>query len=149
MAFIDIFNFKKYFSKPSDSQVARYGHVNALYDALNSGGNYQSKFTVDTVTQTGSASNDVTINADAGSIIIAGPVAGGQFNFVVTNDKVTDSSIILLTFKLNSAYDIPLTAFSIATYNIVDGSFGITFGRPASPIPTAISPTIDFLIINP
>lgn len=35
MAFIDIFNFKKYFSKPSDSQVARYGHVNALYDALN------------------------------------------------------------------------------------------------------------------
>jgi hypothetical protein len=34
MAFIDIFNFKKYFSKPSDSQVARYGHVNALYDAL-------------------------------------------------------------------------------------------------------------------
>ena len=34
MAFIDIFNFKKYFSKPSDAQVARYGHVNALYDAL-------------------------------------------------------------------------------------------------------------------
>lgn len=34
MAFIDIFNFKKYFSKPSDSQVARYGHVNALYEAL-------------------------------------------------------------------------------------------------------------------
>ncbi len=34
MAFIDIFNFKKYFSKPSDSQVARYGHVNALYDQL-------------------------------------------------------------------------------------------------------------------
>lgn len=35
MAFIDIFNFKKYFAKPSDAQVARYGHVNALYDALN------------------------------------------------------------------------------------------------------------------
>lgn len=34
MAFIDIFNFKKYFSKPSDSQVARYGHVNAAYDDL-------------------------------------------------------------------------------------------------------------------
>ena len=34
MAFIDIFNFKKYFSKPSDAQVARYGHVNALYDQL-------------------------------------------------------------------------------------------------------------------
>jgi hypothetical protein len=34
MAFIDIFNFKKYFRKPSDVQVARYGHVNALYDAL-------------------------------------------------------------------------------------------------------------------
>ena len=34
MAFIDIFNFKKYFRKPSDAQVARYGHVNALYDQL-------------------------------------------------------------------------------------------------------------------
>ena len=34
MAFIDIFNFKKYFSRPSDAQVARYGHINALYDAL-------------------------------------------------------------------------------------------------------------------
>ncbi len=37
MAFIDIFNFKKYFSKPSDAQVARIGHVNAVYDALSSG----------------------------------------------------------------------------------------------------------------
>jgi hypothetical protein len=35
MSFIDIFNFKKYFSKPSDSQVARIGHVNAVYDTLN------------------------------------------------------------------------------------------------------------------
>lgn len=34
MAFIDIFNFKKYFNTPSDSQVARYGHVNAVYEAL-------------------------------------------------------------------------------------------------------------------
>ncbi len=149
MAFIDIFNFKKYFSKPSDSQVARYGHVNALYDALNSGGNYQSKFTVDTVTQTGGPGNGVTINADAGSITLAGNVGGGQFNFVVTNDKVTDSSIILLTFKLNSAFDAPTTAFGISTYSITDGSFGITFARPASPTPSAIPLTIDFLIINP
>ncbi len=149
MAFIDIFNFKKYFSKPSDSQVARYGHVNALYDALNSGGNYQSKFTVDTVTQTGGPTSDVTINADAGSITLAGTVGGGQFNFVVTNDKVTDSSIILLTFKLNSAFDAPTQAFGVATYGIVDGSFGITFARPASPTPTAIPLTINFLIINP
>jgi hypothetical protein len=40
MSFIDIFNFKKYFRKSSDSQVARYGHVNALYDDLD------AKFTV-------------------------------------------------------------------------------------------------------
>ena len=33
MGFIDIFNFKKYFAKPSDSNVARYGHVNALAEA--------------------------------------------------------------------------------------------------------------------
>jgi hypothetical protein len=30
MAFIDIFNFKKYFATDSDSQVARVGHVNQL-----------------------------------------------------------------------------------------------------------------------
>ena len=149
MAFIDIFNFKKYFANPSDSQVARYGHVNALYDALNSGGNYQSKFTVDTVTQTGGPTNGVTINADAGSITLAGTVGGGQFNFVVTNDKVTDSSVIFLTFKLNSPIDAPIPAFGISTYSITDGSFGITFARSPSPTPSAIPLTIDFLIINP
>jgi hypothetical protein len=34
MAFVDIFNFKKYITKPSDATTARIGHVNALYDAL-------------------------------------------------------------------------------------------------------------------
>lgn len=34
MAFIDIFNFKKYITKPSDAATARIGHVNAVYDAL-------------------------------------------------------------------------------------------------------------------
>ena len=33
MAFIDIFNFKKYITKQSDAQVARYGHINALAGA--------------------------------------------------------------------------------------------------------------------
>ncbi len=32
MNFIEIFNFAKYFRKPSDSTVARYGHINALAD---------------------------------------------------------------------------------------------------------------------
>lgn len=32
MAFIDIFNFKKYITKQSDAQVARYGHVNAAVE---------------------------------------------------------------------------------------------------------------------
>jgi hypothetical protein len=34
MAFVDIFNFKKYITKPSDALTARVGHVNAVYDAL-------------------------------------------------------------------------------------------------------------------
>jgi hypothetical protein len=149
MAKITKDNYNELKSKDLDNNYAKVWHVNALYDALNSGGNYQSKFTVDTVTQTGGPGNGVTINADAGSITLAGTVGGGQFNFVVTNDKVTDSSIILLTFKLNSAFDAPTTAFGISTYSITDGSFGITFARPASPTPSAIPLTIDFLIINP
>jgi len=34
MAFVDIFNFKKYITKPSDALTARVGHVNALYNTL-------------------------------------------------------------------------------------------------------------------
>jgi hypothetical protein len=34
MTFVDIFNFKKYITKPSDALTARIGHVNALYNAL-------------------------------------------------------------------------------------------------------------------
>lgn len=37
MGFIDIFNYKKYFKVKSDSTVARIGHVNAVYNALQSG----------------------------------------------------------------------------------------------------------------
>lgn len=37
MAFINIFNYKKYFKKTSDANVARIGHVNAVYDALSQG----------------------------------------------------------------------------------------------------------------
>ncbi len=37
MGFIDIFNYKKYFKVKSDATVARVGHVNAVYNALQSG----------------------------------------------------------------------------------------------------------------
>lgn len=37
MGFIDIFNYKKYFKVKADATVARVGHVNAVYTALQSG----------------------------------------------------------------------------------------------------------------
>jgi hypothetical protein len=144
MSFIDIFNYKKYFKKSSDAQVARIGHVNALYDALSNSG---SKFTVDTGTV--SIFSSVTVDADAGSIALAAPAGGGQGNFTVNNNKVTASSIILLTFEVDNAFAQPTQPFGASTYSITDGSFGITFARPSSPTPSPINLTFHFLVINP
>jgi hypothetical protein len=141
MAFIDIFNFKKYFATPSDSQVARYGHVNALYNAT------QPKFTVDTVTQTGSITTDVTVNSTAGKVTMSGPISaiptGG---FVVNNTEVTSNSIILITA-------FPQTAdrnseILLNCSDITNGSFKINAQLAGvGTVTSAI--TINFLVINP
>jgi hypothetical protein len=143
MSFINFLNYRKYFGKNTDAQAARIGHVNAVYDALSNSG----KFTVDTGTV--GIYGSVTVNADAGAIALSAPVGGGQGNFTVNNNKVTASSIILLTFKVDGAFFQPTESFGASTYSITDGSFGITFARPASPTPAPINLTFHFLVINP
>ena len=142
MAFIDIFNFKKYFDKPSDAQVARYGHINALYDTLSSSTDYQPKFTVDSVTQTGSTTTPVTIDADAGIIQLAGAYSAGDLTFTVNNNKVTSSSVILLTVQTPGTQAFPSGVY---TSNIQNGSFEINFY--IQPSATALVYKFHFLII--
>lgn len=144
MAFINIFNYKKYFRKASDSNVARIGHVNALYDALNSNTDYQPKLTTGSVKQTGSNTNAVTINKDAGIIELSGVYNSGTLTFTVNNDKVTSSSIILLTAQTPGTQAFP---WGLATSNIQNGSFQIKFF--IAPSATALIYKFHFLVINP
>jgi hypothetical protein len=147
MAFIDIFNFKKYFSKPSDSQVARYGHVNALYDALQT--DSQPKFTVDTVTQVGSNGYPVTINSTAGIITMSGTLSPIGNNFTVNNSKVTLNSIILLTPVTGSPSDVAKEILVIPN-TIDNGSFNIMAQLTTNGgFPTVAPISINFLVINP
>jgi hypothetical protein len=99
MAFIDIFNYKKYFKKSSDATVARVGHVNAVYDALQT--DSQPKFTVGTVTQTVSNTTAVTINTTAGRIEMVDDLTNTVATFRVNNSEVTANSIVLITLVPN------------------------------------------------
>ncbi len=95
MAFIDIFNFKKYFAKPSDSQVARYGHVNALYTNLKiTVGSYDFN-TID---------GDLTVTTKAGVITFLNDITMGGASFNLASTEILPSSVILLTIgSLNDA----------------------------------------------
>ena len=139
MAFINIFNFKKYFAKPSDAQVARYGHVNALYDAS------QPKITTGSVIQTGDNGTFVTLNTQAGSIRTFGPISSASTTqFTLSNSTVTSSSIILLSIETTD--DDKTKKFYVTFNTQQDGSFLIILPQPlvASTNPL----TINFLIIN-
>lgn len=141
MAFIDVFNYKKYFKKSSDATVARVGHVNALYDAA------QPKFTVDTVTQTGANSSPVTINSVAGRITMASTVSAVPSTFRVDNSEVKSTSIIILTVEPSSAD--ALKELLVRPYSVVDGSFTVAIEIAGLTGATNAAVSINFLVINP
>ena len=130
MAFIDIFNFKKYFLKPSDSQVARYGHINALYNDLSESLS-QNQITTGTVTQSAKGSA-VNINARAGKVILAGVTTFAAPNlFTINNSEVTENSIILVTFQANTTANADEKAVTATINSVTDGSFGVCV-KPAT-----------------
>lgn len=130
MAFIDIFNFKKYFLKPSDSQVARYGHINALYNDLSETFS-QNQITTGTVTQSAEDAT-VTINARAGKITLSGLISNADPNaFTIINSEVTENSIILVTFQANATSNSTTRAVTATINSITDGSFAVCV-KPAA-----------------
>jgi hypothetical protein len=148
MAFIDIFNFKKYFLKPSDSQVARYGHINALYTDLSETIS-QNQITTDIVNQS-AADASVTINAKAGKIDLGGLVTFGNPNtFTVNNSEVTANSIILVTFQAEATSNAWTRAVTVTINTVIDGSFNVCV-KPATAIEDSGTQVgiLHFLIIN-
>jgi len=141
MAFIDIFNYKKYFKKSSDATVARVGHVNAAYDAL------QPRFTVDTVTQTVGSTTQVTINSTAGRITTFSTISGVPAPFRVINSEVTSTSIILLTVQPD--FSDAAKELLVRPYDIIDGSFYIAVDLVGGVGTTNAAVSINFLVINP
>jgi hypothetical protein len=140
MAFIDIFNYKKYFAKNSDAQVARIGHVNKLAERVVSSA---------VVTQQTDLITPVTLNAYAGRIIMAADFNGFvgflDTTFTFNNDKIKTDSIILLTLSGGTA-SAPFT-YTLAT-NITDGACDLVVGLDPNS-GALVDPVVHFLIINP
>ena len=148
MAFIDIFNFKKYFANPSDSQVARYGHINALYTDLSETIS-QNQITTGTVTQS-ALDATVTINARAGKVTLNGiPSNLDPNSFTINNSEVTVNSIILVTFQANVSSNALTRAVTATINSITDGSFAVCV-KPAADSENSGTLTgfLHFLIIN-
>jgi hypothetical protein len=124
MAFIDIFNFKKYFSKPSDAQVARYGHVNALYDQLSANTytppykSYVAQFSFDATQDPQLIVEEIYNDLDV-TITWAVPTPGeSQFT-------ITSSSSIFIQEKLYFAANCPSDDY-IEEYNAIFTRFSGT-----------------------
>lgn len=118
MAFINIFNYKKYFKKSSDATVARVGHVNRLAERI---------LGVEYVTQETSNTTGVTIDSYAGQVtMFAALTAGSTGSFRVSNSKVTADSIIIASIEYSNVVDRADLVFS-APLNITDGAFDVAW----------------------
>ena len=140
MAFIDIFNYKKYFKKTSDATVARVGHVNRLAERI---------AVVEYVTQETSNTTPVTINSYVGQVTMfaglpASPDPGATGSFRISNSKVTADSIIIASIEYSSVTDRTDLIFS-APLSITDGTFDVawsTTGATAGPL------KINFIVLG-
>jgi hypothetical protein len=140
MAFINIFDYKKYFSSKGDSNVARIGHVNKLAARVTSPA---------TVTQLTSNTTDVTINSYSGIVRLAAviPINTTQ-TFTVFNSNVTAESSVILSLQYSAVADASDSIIYGIT-DISDGSFDISV-RLANPSAggTGTPIKIHFLVIS-
>ena len=140
MGFIDIFNYKKYFSNKGDSNVARIGHVNKLATRVTS---------PVAVTQLTSNVTDVTVNSYSGIVRLAAviPAATTQ-TFTVFNSNVVVGSSVVLSLQYSGPNDtVDAIVYGIA--DISEGSFDISVRLAnASAGGTGTPIKIHFLVIS-
>jgi hypothetical protein len=87
MAFIDLFNYKKYFATDSDSQVSRVGHVNQL----------ARRITEPTVMTQEITSEPITCNAYCAKINMNDISTETPYTLEIYNNLVKDSSLVLVS----------------------------------------------------
>lgn len=137
MAFVDIFNFKKYITKPSDAATARIGHVNAVGERLSSPVK---------VTQQGVINSPVTIDGYSGVITLAGILeTGSNITINVTNPKVKADSCVLITIDYASLTDAQ-DDVSYGLLSVSDGQFVIVMRALTSATSQPLK--IHFLVIS-
>ena len=133
MAFVDIFNFKKYITKPSDATTARIGHVNALYTDLKI---TSSAYAFDVI------DGDLPITTQAGVITLADPITGNtSVSFNLESNIITENSVILITAGTSGPEYTLLS--SVTT---IPGSADITITNISQDDAADIK--VNFLIIN-
>lgn len=140
MAFVDIFNYKKYFSNKGDSNVARIGHVNKLAARVTS---------PVAVTQLTDNQTDVTVNSYSGIVRLAAviPIATTQ-TFTVFNSNVVAGSSVVLSLQYSAVGDAT-DAIVYGITNISEGSFDISVRLAnASAGGTGTPIKIHFLVIS-
>jgi hypothetical protein len=133
MAFIDIFNYKKYFKKSSDATVARVGHVNKLAEKVTP---------VEYVTQLISNTTPVEINAPVGQITMFGALSGSN-SFRVDNNRVKTDSVVIASIEYSNIGDRADLVFT-APVNVVDGGFDIAWSTTTS---TTGALKINFIVL--
>jgi hypothetical protein len=137
MAFINIFDYKKYFSSKGDSNVARIGHVNKLAARVT------SPAAVTQLTDNGTA---VTIDSYAGVITMFGPLTVGG-SFTVNNSFVSNSSCIQVTLEYAGSADLA-DRVDLAILDVADGSFKVVINTSAAPGAPIGPCKIHFLVIS-
>lgn len=136
MGFINWQNLKKYIRRGTDAEVARIGHVNAVYDALSGGGPLPSRI-VTTLSPEGGdpCAGDVIIQFNTNSRI--------GTNYVLTGTNVDENTFSLgitvpyheligiINFDANIGTGVPVLDIQVCTAGSPD-DWGITLNASST-----------------
>lgn len=139
------------FENATNDIVAASGNVRVAKDLVFSNQTYGIKYTTkESVTQTGSLTTAVNINATAGKIVTyAAPLVTTQAEFTVNNNTVTVNSLVFLTLVSPGTATEADNANIIATVSsVANGSFKVVLSNPFGHTSDAVGRTVQFLVIN-
>lgn len=128
--------------KESDMSLAKFGHINAIVNELNT---KAAAITTANVTQSSSITSGVTVNAEAGVITTVSSTLAADASavFVVTNSKVLATSKVLVSVQYAG------NGIAYATISAVaDGSFSVKLYNVHSSAALNAAVAVHFSVIN-